>query len=68
MQTAIIEVSIENLTSEEPDQAVQIIDAAIQREGGSNRCSGAISWHFNNSLEAIGWLLDVIKDTGGRSK
>ena len=66
-EPAILEVSIQDLSSDSPSEAVAIMEAR-GLSGGSNGCSGALSWHFDTTFEAIEHLTQQLKSYGGERK
>jgi hypothetical protein len=56
VQPCFVEVSVDDLSSDEPEVAVQIMEA-FGLTGGSNGCSGALTWHFDNMAQAVDFVL-----------
>ena len=54
--TETLEVSVDDLSSDEPEAAVQVMEA-LGLTGGSNGCSGALTWYFENMAEAVDFVL-----------
>lgn len=63
-QPAIVEVSIQDLSYDAPQEAVAILEAR-GLTGGSNGCSGALSWHFLSVYQAVSWVVMTLRDYGG---
>ena len=63
-EPAFVEVFIEDLSSDAPQEAVAIMEAR-GLTGGSNGCSGALSFYFENARQAVAFVRDFI---GGESQ
>ena len=56
LEPCFVEVSVDDLSSDEPEAAVQIMEA-VGLTGGDNGCSGALTWYFENMAEAVDFVL-----------
>ena len=63
LEPCFVEVSIDGLSFDEPEVAVASMEA-FGLTGGSNGCSGALTWYFENMAQAVGFVL-IHKDLKG---
>ena len=59
-EPAFVEVFVDELSYDSPSEAVAIMEAH-GLIGGSNGCSGALSWHFTNMNDALQFVRDFLR-------
>jgi len=61
--SALVEVYHDTLSdSHAPALAVQQIRRRLDRYGGDNEESGALSWHFDTAAQAVAWVTEVLDE------
>ena len=60
LEPHFVEVFVDELSSDEPEAAVASMEA-LGLTGGSNGCSGALTWHFENMAEAVEWIDQAVQ-------
>ena len=56
LEACFVEVSVHGLSFDEPETTVEIMEG-VGLTGGSNGCSGALTWHFDNMAEAVEFVI-----------
>tara|TARA_R110001606_G_scaffold337700_1_gene485796 strand:+ start:335 stop:682 length:348 start_codon:yes stop_codon:yes gene_type:complete len=60
LEPCFVEVSVDDLSSDEPEAAVASMEA-LGLTGGSNGCSGALTWYFENMAQAVDWINQAVQ-------